>query len=40
MFDGKSMAARNWGITKATKKALVWQFLDSKYDSIIILDSE
>ena len=35
-----NMAARIGGIMKATKKALVWQFLNGKYDSIIVLDSE
>ena len=34
------MAVRIGGIMKAPKKALVWQFLDGKYDSIIVLDSE
>ena len=40
MDDGKNMAARIGGIMKATKKALVWQFLAGKHDSIIVLDSE
>ena len=38
MDVGKNMAAR--GIMKALQKALVWQFLDSKFDSIIVWDSE
>ena len=40
MDVGKNMAARIGGIIKAPKKALVWQFLDSKFDSIIVWDSE
>ena len=40
MDDGKNMAARIGGIMKAPKKSLVWQFLDAKYDSIIVLDSK
>ena len=39
MDDGKNIAARIGGIMKAQKKkGLVWQFLDGKYDSIIVLD--
>ena len=34
------MAARIGGIMKAPQNALVWQFLDSKFDSIIVWDSE
>ena len=34
------MAARIGGIMKAPPKALVWQFLDGKFDSIIVWDSE
>ena len=34
----ENMAAR--GIMKAPQKALVWQSLDSKFDSIIVWDSE
>ena len=40
MEDGKNMASRIGGIVKASKKTLVWQFLDGKYDSIVVLDSE
>ena len=40
MDVGKNMAARIGGIMKAPQKALVWQFQDSKFDSIIVWDSE
>ena len=40
MDDGKNMAARIGGIIKGSPKALMWQFLDGKYDSSIVLDSE
>ena len=40
MGVGKNMAARIGGIMKDPQKALVWQFLDSKFDSIIVWDSE
>ena len=40
MDDGKNMAARIGGIMKAPLKALLWPFLDGKYDSIIVLDSK
>ena len=40
MDDWRNMAARIGGIMKAPKKALVWQFLDGKHDSIIVLDIE
>ena len=36
---GKNMAARIGGIMKAPQKALK-QFLDGKFDSIIVWDSE
>ena len=32
MDDGKNKAVRIGRIMKAPKKALVWQFLDGKYD--------
>ena len=34
------MMGKTWRIMKAPEKALMWQFLDGKYDSIIVLDSE
>ena len=40
MDDGENIAARIGAIMKAHPKALVWQFLDGKYDSIIVSDSE
>ena len=40
MDDGQKIAARIGGIMKAPQKALVWQFLDGKFDSIIGWDSE
>ena len=33
---GKNMASRNEGILKAMIKIFVWQFLDGKYDTIIV----
>ena len=40
MDDGRNMAARIGGNIKAPQKALEWQFLDGKLDSIIVWDSE
>ena len=36
----KNMAARIGRINEGYQKVLVWQFLDGKFDSIIVWDSE
>ena len=40
MDDGEKHGCQNLSDYETPQKALVWQFLDGKYDSIIVLDSE
>ena len=40
MDDGEKHGCQNLSDYETPQKALVWQFLDGKHDSIIVLDSE